>query len=279
MTDQQTSQAFSEMLSGIDIRLRGKLSVLLPALDLLEKRIASGETDAAVLRYLGEARRAAFSILRLARNLGDQAKYAEDYDMSDPVRVDLAELFASIAAETRKLACYKNTGVSLTCSETPFLALADPDMISRLLYNLLSNAVMHGEGDVAVDLRREDDSILIKVRNGGTGGAETLSRLYEGRSAYETPEGADAPLGMGLSVASAIVRQCGGTMMITSGKIGETIVTISLPDLPLGDEMEFAAPNDPCAFPIHLVELSDFPAYHPEYNLQKRADPNAAVIP
>jgi signal transduction histidine kinase len=262
------NEIYSEMLNSLDIRLRGKLSILLPALDLLEKKVGK-DADEAVLRYLGEARRSAFSILRLAKNLGDQAKYAADYDMSDPVQIDMAELFASIAAETRKLAVYKETDIRLSCSETPFYTFADPDMISRLLYNLLSNAVLHGTGDVAVELSRENGSILFKIKNSGAGGKETLSRLFDNRSVHETPEGSGPLLGMGLSVASAIVRQCNGTMMLTSDKAHEAVVTVTLPDLPGGDEMEFGIPGDPCAFPPHLVELSDFPAYHPDYNLQR----------
>lgn len=276
MNRSEFSETYSEMLNSLDIRLREKLSVLLPALDLLEKKVApGGETDAAVLRYLGEARRAAFSILRLAKNLGDQAKYAVDYDMSDPVQVDLSGLFTSVAAETRKLAAYKGSDILLTCSETPFFAFTDPDMVSRLLYNLLSNAVLYGTGNVAVELKREDGFILFKVRN-GTDGEGALSRLHEKRSVHEAPEGSGTLLGMGLSVAAAIVRQSGGTMMFTSGKANETVVTVSLPDLPGSDEMEFGIPDDPCSFPAHLVELSDFPAYHPDYNL-KRSEINPCV--
>ncbi|MDR0293975.1 MAG: HAMP domain-containing histidine kinase [Oscillospiraceae bacterium] len=270
MNQRDLNAAFSETLSSLDIRLRGKLSVLLPALDLLEKRIASGGEDAALLRYLGEARRAAFSILRLARNLGDQAKYAVDYDMSDPVRTDLAELFAGIVAETRKLAVYKRTPVTLDCAEEPFYAFLDPGMVSRLLYNLLSNAVLHGEGGVGVELSREDGSILFKVRNGGG----EMPFIYEGRDGRETPCGAGNILGTGLSVASAIVCQCGGTMMATSDKPNGTVVTVSLPDLPGVDEGELGIPGDPCEFPRHLVELSDFPAYHTEYNLKRKTEPS-----
>ncbi|MDR0325257.1 MAG: HAMP domain-containing histidine kinase [Oscillospiraceae bacterium] len=282
MRHEELNEALSEILSSLDIRLRGKLSVLLPALDLLEKRVApGGEADAALLRYLGEARRAAFSILRLAKNLGDQAKYAVDYDMSDPVRTDLAVLFAEITAETRKMAAYKKGSVTFTCSETPFFAFIDPGMMSRLLYNLLSNAVLYGESDVTVELKREDGSILFKVRNsGGAGGGDTMARLIEGRSVLEAPEGAGSILGMGLSVASAIVCQCNGTMMATSDGAGGTTVTVSLPDLPGGDEGELGIPDDPCAFPEYLVELSDFPAYHTEYNLQRREDnPCATSMP
>jgi signal transduction histidine kinase len=253
----ELNEAFSGVFSSLDIRLRDKLTVLLPALDLLEKRIApDGEADAAVLRYLGEARRAAFSILRLAKNLGDQAKYAVDYDMSDPVRIDLAALFEDIAAETRKMAAYKKTEVTLECSETPFFAFIDPSMAERLLYNLLSNAVLHGEGDVSVKLRREDGSVIFNVRNAGG----VITDIYEGQKNY---------LGTGLSVANAIVMQSGGPLMAASDKAGGTVVTVSLPDLPDGDEGELGLIEDPCAFPAHLVELSDFPAYHAEYNLQR----------
>jgi signal transduction histidine kinase len=249
------NKAVSDTLGNMEIRLREKLSVLLPALDLLEKRVApSGDADAATLRYLAEARRAALSILRLAKNLGDQARYAVDYDMSDPVRTDLAALLSSIAAETRGMAAYKKIEVTLSCSEKPFFAFIDPEMAARLLYNLFSNAVLHGEGDVSAELWREDGFILIKVRNAD--GQE--SGLY-----------GSGPPGSGLAVASAIVCQCGGTMVAASDKSGGTAVTVSLPDLPGGDTMEFGIPDDPCAFPRYLIEFADFPAYNAEYNLQR----------
>jgi signal transduction histidine kinase len=260
LRQKELNEAFNHMLSSLDIRLRNKLTVLLPALDLLEKRIApDGEADAAVLRYLGEARRAAFSILRLAKNLGDQAKYAVDYDMSEPVLTDVAALFVRLTDETRKMAVYKDVGVTLAYSESPFFAFIDPAMTERLLYNLLSNAILHGEGDVSVELLREEGFILFRVRNAG--GA--ISDMYEGE---------ERAFGTGLSVASAIVLQSGGTMMVTTGEKEGTVVTVSLPDLPGGDEGEFGLPEDPCAFPPHLVELSDFPAYHPEYNTQRREE-------
>jgi signal transduction histidine kinase len=277
LNENDFSGIYSDMLISLDVRLRDKLSVLMPALDLLEKRIASGETDAAVLRYLGEARRAAFSILRMAKNLGDQAKYAADYSVGDPVQTDLAELFSAIAAETRKLAVYKQADITFSCSETPFYAFADPAMLSRLLYNLLSNAVLHGSGDVGVELTREEGFILLKVRNGTADDTGALSRLYTGRKNCETPEGTLPPLGMGLSVASAIVRQSGGTMMASSDSENETVITISLPDLPGEDEMEFGIPESPCTFPLHLVELSDFPAYNKDYNLKRSEGEDCAT--
>ncbi|MCL1806653.1 MAG: HAMP domain-containing histidine kinase [Oscillospiraceae bacterium] len=266
MNQHEMSEALSKSFSQLDVRLRNKLSVLLPALDLLEKKVApDGKADAAVLRYLGEARRSAFSILRIAQNLGDQAKFAVDYDMSDPVKTDLTALFSSIAAETRAMAAYKNTLVMFESSETPFYAFIDPDMTSRLLYNLLSNAVLHGEGDVRAELKREDGCLLFTVRN--TGGE--APNLYESQ-----------PLGTGLSVASAIVCQCGGTMMTTFDPSGGTVVTVSLPDRPGGDEGEPSLSAGTCSFPSRLVEFSDFPAYNPDYNLQRRGqDPCATSMP
>jgi signal transduction histidine kinase len=252
VNQKEMNEAFAKTLQTLEVRLRDKLSVLLPALDLLEKRVApAGE---AVLRYLADARRTALSILRLANNLGDQAKYAVDYDMADPVYTDLSALFSSIAAETRSMAEYKRVSVTLTCSETPFFAYVDPAMVSRILFNLLSNAVLHGEGDVSAELSREVGFLLMTVHNAGGSG----SNLYDSNL-----------LGTGLSVVSAIVCQCGGTMMASSDEKNGTSVTISLPDLPGCDDMEFSLPDDPCAFPRFLVELSDFPVRDRTYNLQR----------
>ena len=257
-----------DMLSSLDIHLREKLSVLLPALDLLERRVApEGDADDAVLRYLGEARRASFSILRLSRNLSDHAKYSADYDMSDPAWVDMGLLFSKIIAETDKMAAYKQISVGLACAENPFYACIDEEMISRLIYNILSNAVLHGEGDVDVELEREKGYILFRVRSGG-GGAP---HFYGGRKNVSVPDGAGNIIGMGLAVSCAIVRQCGGTIMTTSDEKSGTTVTVSLPDTEGGDIGKFEAYAEPCAYPAHLVELSDFPAYNPEYNLQRQS--------
>jgi signal transduction histidine kinase len=264
------SNSLPETLGSLEIHLREKLSVLMPALELLEKRVAD-DADGAVLRYLGEARRAAFSILRLARNLGDSAKYAADYDMSDPAWTDMRLLFSNIITETGKMAAYKQISVTLTCAEQTFFAYIDEQMISRLLYNLLSNAVLHGEGDVAVELEREDEHILFRVKDGG-GGAP---HFYGGVKNLETPDGAGNALGMGLAVAGAIVCQCGGTMMTTSDERNGTTVTVSLPKPEDKDIGELETHTVSYEYPAHLVELSDFPAYNPAYNLRRAEQPGS----
>lgn len=269
------NRELSGFMSNLDINLRNKLSVLLPALDLLEKRIsAGGEPDDAVLRYLGEARRSAFSILRMASNMRDYALYINDYGETDPATTDLAELFHSVVSETEKMAAYKPAVISLTCSEKPFYAYVDSVKIERLLYNLLSNAVLHGEGDVSVSLERSGGSILISVRNGGAPISEAaLSRLYEGYREFTAPEGAEKNLGLGLPVALAIVCQSGGTLMVTSDEQSGTVVTASLPDLPHEDTGVLDTYRPVGGFPKHLIELADFPAYNRQYNVRKSSAP------
>jgi signal transduction histidine kinase len=175
------------------------------------------------------------------------------------------------------MAAYKQTPVTLTCSESPFLAYIDEQMLSRLLYNLLSNAVLHGVGDVSVELERYEGNILFRVRSGGGG----MSHLYEGRRDVEIPDGSGNILGMGLSVASAIVSQCNGTMMTTSDEKSGTTVTVSLPVLEGTDIGKFETVAPSYDYPAYLVELSDFPAYNPEYNLTKRGteEPCATSMP
>jgi hypothetical protein len=87
--------------------------------------------------------------------------------------------------------------------------------------------------------------------------------------------GAGNVSGIGLSVVSAIVSQCGGTMLTTSDEKSGTTVTVSLPLAEGPDIGELETYVASCDYPVHLVELSDFPAYNAEYNLHKTRAPLA----
>jgi len=233
------------------MRLRDKLTLLLPALDLLEKGLSSENlTEETRERYLGEARRASLGIMRVTNNLRDLAKTFQDH--AEPCPANLSDLFSQIISETKQMVAHKPTAISFDCAETPFIANVDAANVKRLLYNLMSNAVLYGGGEVTASLTRSGGSIRLRIQNNG-------NDLNEIDPNYP---------GLGLCLALSIARQNGGTMMITSHKITGTTVTISLPDEPLGDIPLEAPIGNLGDFPQHLIELSDIPVYNKAYNLR-----------
>jgi two-component system, OmpR family, sensor kinase len=110
---------------------------------------------------------------------------------------------------------------------------SDRDLLLRLVSNLVSNSLRHTppEGLVTVQAQRVDDTLILTIRDTGSGIApEHLERL--GQPFYR-PDTArtrdDGGIGLGLSICHAIAATLGGTLTLESepGKGTVAMVTLS----------------------------------------------------
>lgn len=270
---EHVNQALSGFMSNVEVRLRDKLSVLLPALDLLEKKLGD-YTDETIAQYLGEARKSAFSILRMASNMGEYARYLRNYEQGEPSRTNLSELMSTLLEEVALLARYKPMSFRFECSEKPFMASVDPGQMERLIYHLLSNAVLYGKGEIVAELKRADGNVIISVKNkNGIISEDTLSVLYVGYKEYVNTKASN--LGLGLPIALAIACQNGGTLVVSSDENNGTEVTVSLPDHDTDDEaieLENLLTSRFGGYIKSLIAMSDFPGYNAAYNRVNEKD-------
>ena len=105
----------------------------------------------------------------------------------------------------------------------------DQVRIGQLVQNLLGNALLHSPADtnVNVELALQRDQLLIVVTNGGPAIPDVVrARMFEPyQRGHDVKPGG---LGLGLFIASEIVRSHGGTIDVTSIP-GETTVRCTLP--------------------------------------------------
>jgi two-component system sensor histidine kinase MtrB len=90
-------------------------------------------------------------------------------------------------------------------------AVVDSQAFDRIVSNLLTNALRHGEPPVLVAAARSGEELRVTVEDRGRGVAdEFVGRLFERftRGATESSEGA----GLGLSIAQTYARAHGGTL-------------------------------------------------------------------
>ncbi|MEI6839293.1 MAG: ATP-binding protein, partial [Alcaligenaceae bacterium] len=112
------------------------------------------------------------------------------------------------------------------------LVNADSVALSRLLDNLISNALHHGAPPVEVTLSATDDWTLLTVSDHGPGIApakrtEALKpfvRLDEARTRTGN-------VGLGLALAEAIAQAHGGTLSLDQASHGGLEVNVRLPRL------------------------------------------------
>lgn len=124
-------------------------------------------------------------------------------------------------------------GLNLYKGLDPFLPLArfDPDRITQVLYNLITNAVKFTEkGFIKVESYRDQDKVRVIIEDSGEGIEEKdIARIFEKFEQINKPGGPrNKGTGLGLAICKQIVEQLGGIIWVESryGKGSKFIFTL-----------------------------------------------------
>ncbi len=109
---------------------------------------------------------------------------------------------------------------------------ADKSQITRVLVNLLNNAIRHtpAEGTVAVSVQNGDSRLAFEVRDTGTGiPADYLPHIFE--RFVQVPGATRGGAGLGLSIAKTIVEAHGGKIEAQSEPGKGASISFTLPQM------------------------------------------------
>jgi two-component system sensor histidine kinase MtrB len=129
--------------------------------------------------------------------------------------IDVNALVMSVAEATEPLAERRGSRILLHLPEGTCVCEADSRRISRILRNLLDNAVEHGEGrDIEVFVAGDDHAVAVAVRDHGVGlrpgeAALVFNRFWRADPARARTTGGT---GLGLSIALEDAHLHGGTL-------------------------------------------------------------------
>ncbi|MBC3900727.1 HAMP domain-containing protein [Acetobacterium malicum] len=109
--------------------------------------------------------------------------------------------------------------------------ITDESLLEIVWNNLLTNAIKFTKrgGLVKIELRKEDDQVIVKVSDSGCGMSEEtcrriFDRFYQGDTSH-SEEGN----GLGLALVKRVVDLIGGTIAVESEKDKGTTFTVELP--------------------------------------------------
>ena len=164
---------------------------------------------------------------RLGRLVDDLLNLAR-LEANEPLRsepVDLAQIGEAVVIETRP-----RTPASISIAHNgPALVVGDPDALTRVLRNLIDNAV-HAAGDdgsIAVEVQRSQAEVRATVSDDGPGvPAEARERIFQGFVRLNGNAGAGT--GLGLAIARAIAQQHRGSVTCEDTDTGARF-TLELP--------------------------------------------------
>jgi len=132
-------------------------------------------------------------------------------------------------------------GVVVDCPPATTV-LADPTRLRRILTNLLSNAVVHGDGAVRVTggLVADGNVELHVVDNGPGIAPEHLPHVFDRFYKSEQSRAAGGS-GLGLAISREHARSQGGDVLVANEPTGGARFTLRLPAAPRADDVDVAA--------------------------------------
>jgi signal transduction histidine kinase len=188
--------------------------------------------------YVERIRRAGEQLSRLADHLLDVSRAYGDAPPLAQAPVDLGALTEEAAGMA--LPAARASGVELRAEVAPDLrVLGDRDALTRVVQNLVGNAIKYTPAGGRVDVRagRAGDGIVVEVADTGPGIPEAdQARVFE--PFYRASAGRDhAPgSGLGLAVCRQVVAEHGGSLALQSVEGEGTTVSVALLPYESGSE-------------------------------------------
>ncbi|MFF2833551.1 ATP-binding protein [Cellulosimicrobium cellulans] len=231
------NEAKTRFLRNVSHELRSPVNSILGLTSLL----ADSHLDGEQTQQVGFLRESAATLLTLVDELLDLARAEAGHEDVAPSLVDVAELLDELRGTTLPVV---RPGVALRTVAEPGLTLVtDRRLLSRVLRNLLTNAVKftdHGE----VVLRAEADGEVVRFDVDDTGlgiPADQLDAVFE--EFVQVPNRLQPTVrgtGLGLPYARRTSEALGGTLVATSRPGEGSVFTLRLPSLSVDD----AVPQD-----------------------------------
>ncbi len=225
---QRSFEAEKQFTADASHELRTPISVILSQCEYaLEHGCRDQETKNSCEVILRQAQKVSGLIAQLLM----LARADKGFEKLQLEQFNLSELVEIIADEQRTEA--KKKHIEITAAVGPDIYItADQTLITRLIFNLISNAIQYGKhgGYVIVELSRIPEQAVIRVIDNGIGiSQEHLQRIWDRFYQVEASRTDDKCLGLGLSMVKWIAEAHNGNVLAESTPgVGSTF-TIFLP--------------------------------------------------
>jgi len=181
--------------------------------------------------YAGDINKDSRRLARLITDMLDLDRMESGRMTLNAEPVDLNRIVSDAAAQFRLNAADHPIELDLDARLHHFIG--DPDRLTQVVTNLVSNAIKYSPAGGAVELRteREDGIVTLTVTDHGMGiPAEKLEKIFDRYSRVETAETRSIQgTGLGLPIVRQIVQLCEGKVWATSESGQGSVFHVQLP--------------------------------------------------
>lgn len=215
-------QAQQRFLSDASHELRSPLSTIISGLEVAEAHPELLDAELAVDTLLPEAHR----MRVLIEDLLLLARADEQSLVMRKEEVALDELAEVEAARVRREA-----GCTVHADICPTRLTGDPAGMSRMIRNLVDNAVRHANSLIVIEVSSRDRTAVLSISDDGPGIAlAERTRVFERFVRLDSDRSrSGGGAGLGLAIVAEVVAAHGGTVTIDDRPGGGTKVIVALP--------------------------------------------------
>ncbi len=187
-------------------------------------------TKKEVFDSLTTIKNASLGSLELINELASQN---ENTESPNKKLVDIGLIITECATMLNFKAKEKQQTIITNIPPAPIYILVNREKISRVINNLVGNAIKfsHAKQVIEITLEQDDANVLIKIKDNGIGIPENIKQevfdIFTDSKRYGTL--GEKPFGLGLYISRQIVEANGGTITFESREGEETIFYIRLP--------------------------------------------------
>jgi len=231
-------EEFKENLTQMVVHdLKNPLAGIMGNLQLLQMQ--GPRQDAAHLReILGRTEESAKQLMGMILNILDAARLEEGKMVLRMQKVSAARLVESCLRQVEGLAARAEVTLAPAIQDAPPDLNADPEILSRVLANLVNNALKHTPPGGRVDVGASAEGVGVRfwIRDSGEGiPGDLLPRIFD-KFVSGSPNRGEMhriyDTGLGLTFCKMAVEAHGGTMRVESEPGRGSTFSFSLPAVP-----------------------------------------------
>lgn len=187
-----------------------------------------------IKEVLDSVRKSADQLYKLLENLLDWARTQLGNKEFLPKQLNLAERLKDTVSILSTQAQLKDISLRINIADEAIEVLADPDMVSTIFRNLISNAIKFTPRGGTIDIsaaRPDSQFVSIAVTDTGIGmDADTIANLFKvGRTRSHNGTENENGTGLGLVLCKDFVEKHGGTISVVSERNVGTTFSFTLP--------------------------------------------------
>ena len=186
-----------------------------------------------IMKQIKVIRQNCFRSIRLISNLTDISRYDSGYLNIKLNNYDIVKLIREITFSVQRYAEAKGIDLVFDSLLPSKIIACDPDMIERIILNLISNAIKFTakDGTIKISINEYEDKLIISVKDTGTGiPKDKLNDIFDRfKKADDNNNLNKEGTGIGLYLVKAFVNAHGGDISVSSESMKGTEFIINIP--------------------------------------------------